>query len=495
MRPRRPVPAHRDIPRPRGGLGWRPRYSLSTDVWSEGADVSRSEAERVLKHPRFNTSIVADARLEQPLFVVEAIATFVVARRLIRRNRSTSALTMIFAWVGSFIPRLGTRARRRHAPPGVAFAWAAARISPAARLPVASGTAIWTALWGRKQANSPRGTWLAMIAALGGAALGGAIAERAASGSRAVSGRGERRLVAIVVNRHSGSARLARRAVRSLRREGVVVLFEEHTTGSGLQSALSRASKALPPEGRLVVAGGDGTIGQATAFAADARRALAILPTGTGNDVARSLGLSMHPEQAAAFAAWGQTVDMDLGQAGEERFAHALTLGMTAEFADAVQNIHGWRRPLFYPIKAWEVWRRRGQLDIAVRIDGVDLAMVSPPFQLAVVNAPRLGGRLGVSLPGASPRDGYLHVIAVYRGALRRTLSALVDPFRTGVENAPAGALLGAGQQVEVSSGRAYPCALDGERNGHTPLAIRVIPEALQVVVPSLSHHLGPAER
>jgi diacylglycerol kinase (ATP) len=487
--------APRDIPRPRGGLGWRPRYSLSTGVWSEGADISRWDAERILKHPRLDTSILADARLEQALFVVEAIATVVAARRLIRKNRSTSALTMVFAWAGSVIPRLGTRAGRRRAPPGVAFAWAAARIWPAERLPIASGTAIWTTLWGRKRANSERGTWLAMIAALGGAALGGAIAEHAAPGSRALSGRAERRLVAIVVNRHSGSARLARRAVRSLRREGVVVLFEEYTTGGGLHHALSRASKALPPEGRLVVAGGDGTIGQATAFAADVRRALAILPTGTGNDVARSLGLSMHPEQAAAFAAWGETIDMDLGQAGEERFAHALTLGMTADFADAVQNIHGWRRPLFYPIKAWEVWCRRRQLDIVVRIDGVDLAMVSLPFQLAVVNAPRLGGRLGVNLPGASPRDGYLHVIAVYRGALRRTLSQLVDLFRTGVERAPAGALLGAGHQVEIISGRPYPCALDGERNGHTPLAIRVIPEALQVVVPSLSHHLGLAER
>jgi diacylglycerol kinase family enzyme len=222
---------------------------------------------------------------------------------------------------------------------------------------------------------------------------------------------------------------------------------------------------------------------------------LAILPTGTGNDVARSLGLSMHPEQAAAFAAWGETMEMDLGQVGEERFAHALTLGMTADFAESVQNIHGWRRPLFYPIRAWQVWRRRGQLDIAVRIDGVDLAMVSPPFQLAIVNAPRLGGRVGVNLPGASPRDGYLHVIAVYRGALRRTLSVLVDLFRTGVENAPAGALLGAGHQVEVISGRPYPCALDGERNGHTPLATRVIPEALQVVAPCFSHHLGLTER
>jgi diacylglycerol kinase family enzyme len=409
--------------------------------------------------------------------------TLVAAKRLSRMGRSTSALTVLCAWAGGHASAWAIGTGRAQAPPGTSFGLAVARISPPVRVPVTLQVLASIFLW-RGSQSSMKARALGATVQLVGAALGSTGSERIASIARARGLRGERTPVCIVVNRHSGSKNLARRAVRALHREGVAVLSEEHTTGDDLELALDHAIEILPPNGRLVVAGGDGTVGRAAAIAAKAGRTLAILPTGTGNDIARSIRLSLHPEQAAAIASCGTTMAMDLGASDDGLFAHALSVGMTEAFAQAVHDIHGWRRPILYPVHAFRVWHRRGHLDVAIQLDGANLTMQSPPFQLAIVNAPRLGGHLGLNLPGASANDGYLHVVAVYKGALRRSLGALVHLLRSGVPHPPAGALLGAGRRIEVFSRTHYPSALDGEPAGKTPFTAWVVPSALRVVVP-----------
>lgn len=437
----------------------------------------------VRARPSLRASVRAATQNDGAGLVLETAVAVVGVRRLLRRGRSTSAVTLACAWAFGAVPRLVSGTARLQVPPGVGLACGAARVWPALRVPIAVALASWTMIW-RRLRPTPVRTWGATLVVVGGAALGCAAGERISAALRARAGAEKRPEVAVVVNCHSGGARLARRAMRALRREGVTVLSEERTTGAGLDAALQRAIEALPPDGRLVVAGGDGTIGRASEKAAGADRALAILPTGTGNDVARSLGISLHPEQAAAVAAWGPVRTMDLGQTDAGNFAHAMTLGMSELFARDVRDVQGWRRPFEYPLKALGSWHRREQLEVSVDIDGTALAMPVAPFEVAVVNAPRLGGRVGVNLPGATVADGYLHVIAVYRGALRRSIVKLVHFVRSGPLTPPVGAVIGEGRRVEIASPREHPYALDGEPAGSTPVVAQVLPAALLVVVP-----------
>jgi diacylglycerol kinase family enzyme len=130
-----------------------------------------------------------------------------------------------------------------------------------------------------------------------------------------------------------------------MRRQPLEIISLQSTSGPGLADAMQSALSLLAPGGILAAAGGDGTIGLAAAMAAKADRVLAILPTGTGNDVARSVGLPLNPEEAVALVADGEVTRMDLEITEVGMFTHAATIGMTAEFARRVRDIKGWRRP------------------------------------------------------------------------------------------------------------------------------------------------------
>ena len=298
--------------------------------------------------------------------------------------------------------------------------------------------------------------------------------------------------MAVVVNQTSGSSRLARRALRALRRQPVDIVGVWHTEGRGLAETLQRAVTLLHPDGVLAVAGGDGTVGCAARTVSTAGGILGILPTGTGNDVARSLRIPLNPEEAAALIAHGDASAMDLGAAPDATFAHAATVGMTADFADRVRDVKGWRRPVVYPIRAWEAWRARQPLAIEIRVDGKSVASPTRPFQVAVVNAPRLGGRIGVTLPGASVDDGRLEVIVVDRRSFREAARTLTGLLRSRPSPAVPGATIRAGHVVEILSQTPLTVALDGEPMAETPFQAKAWTNACAVLTPVPARRTAP---
>jgi diacylglycerol kinase family enzyme len=259
----------------------------------------------------------------------------------------------------------------------------------------------------------------------------------------------------------------------------------ERTRADELAGALRRATDRLGQDGVLVVAGGDGTVGTAAEIIAQTGHVLAIIPTGTGNDVARSLQIPLSPEEAAGTVARGSIVTMDLGTTSAGRFAHALTVGMTCRFADLVRDERGWRRPLRYPVCAYRAWRDRRPLAINLQIDGQRVTIEQPPFQIAIVNAPRLGGRIGVDLPGARVDDGVLHLVVLSSGALRHIVGAIVHLLRASVQQAPKRALVVGGRSFQLEAAPPEVVSLDGEPIAVTPLVAEVVAGACEVVVPA----------
>jgi diacylglycerol kinase family enzyme len=212
---------------------------------------------------------------------------------------------------------------------------------------------------------------------------------------------------------------------------------------------------------------------------------LAILPTGTGNDVARSLGVPLSPEEAADLVVGTAPRPMDLGVVTEgQSFAHAATVGMTADFAQRVRDVRGWRRPMVYPVRAWRAWRDRQPLDVEVIVDGQPLALPFPPYQVAVVNAPRLGGRIGMTLPGSAVDDGLLDAVISYRQALRHTAETLSRFMGAGSVRRWPGATVAAGRVIEICTPTPKTVALDGEPVAATPLRTGVKAHCCWVIRP-----------
>ena len=139
-------------------------------------------------------------------------------------------------------------------------------------------------------------------------------------------------MIALLANPESGSGG-AEDIERGLRARGLdVVRFE-----------LDRAADvaAAAPE-RVIVAGGDGSIGPAAEAAANARAPLGVVPVGTANDFARALGLPDDPAEATELAATGERRKcLDLGRVGRRPFVNAASAGLSPV---AARKAHGLKR-------------------------------------------------------------------------------------------------------------------------------------------------------
>jgi undecaprenyl-diphosphatase len=238
----------------------------------------------------------------------------------------------------------------------------------------------------------------------------------------------------------------------------------------------------------IVAAGGDGTVGAAADLVADSPAVLGVLPLGTSNDFARSLGIPIDPAAAARLLATGKvsTIDAGLVSAGDgpqRHFVHAAAAGLNVHFARHATRAAMRRRfgRLTYIVAAARTLRERRTFACTVQIDGErhDLKLV----HLSVINAPVFGGALELRLVGADVDDRALDVIAVeHVPALRLVLAALamlIHPHRPG-----RGIHLFQGRNIQIHTSEPLEITLDGEIAGTLPATFDVAPEALRVITP-----------
>ena len=110
----------------------------------------------------------------------------------------------------------------------------------------------------------------------------------------------------LVFSPHAGNSRRLGRARRALNRYGVQVAEELAIQDVARLPDLLRDTAGQP---RLViVAGGDGTVGSVAGYLAGADNSLGILPLGTGNDFARSVGIPINPRRAAKTVGLGRGI-------------------------------------------------------------------------------------------------------------------------------------------------------------------------------------------
>jgi diacylglycerol kinase family enzyme len=169
-------------------------------------------------------------------------------------------------------------------------------------------------------------------------------------------------------------------------------------------------------EGLVVAAGGDGTVGAVLTRLIGKNLPLAILPMGTANNIAKSLGLPMDPIQLIAGLENRRTVPFDVGCLhapwGTEYFFEGAGFGF---FADILAT--------YDPEKGKSIWRGLDAVRVhlqngtpyanKLKLEGEEIA--ADFLLVEVMNTTAIGPRLKFA-PQAAPDDGILELVCVESG-------------------------------------------------------------------------------
>lgn len=238
---------------------------------------------------------------------------------------------------------------------------------------------------------------------------------------------------------------------------------------------------ALDPD-LLIFGGGDGSLAAAATTLAHRDTALGVLPLGTTNNFARSLGLPLDLSAAIATLANGKVADVDLAQAGEHVFANMASIGLSVEVARLVPA--QLKRMLgrgAYTLTALRNLPAHAPFKATLTIGGTERELWT--HQLNIANGAFHAGRRIAR--GASIDDRELIVYRLGDASRLRLTSQTLDQVLFGPRRPlTTGAYLTT-REVLVATDPPLPLDIDGEIRGSTPVLISVLPQALRVMVPA----------
>jgi diacylglycerol kinase (ATP) len=300
----------------------------------------------------------------------------------------------------------------------------------------------------------------------------------------------------VIVNPTAGGGRAARllpwlRELLAVRDD--VELFVTRRPGD----AERRAAESEGGTDRVVAVGGDGTVQEVVnglLSGGVATAELGIVPVGTGNDLARSLGLPRDPGAAWRVAMGRSSRPTDVARArngaGEARwFASAGGIGFDAQVAAAMATRRGWQASRAgYLLSTLAELRRFENRPVRISIDGEEIRR--DVLLVAIANGAYYGGGMRIA-PAAQPDDGVLDVCVVGDVSRLTALRELPNLYRGTHIRHPAVSTHTA-TTIEIDGTSATRVHLDGEPFGTLPLAVQLVPAALAVAAPQWSATLAP---
>lgn len=285
----------------------------------------------------------------------------------------------------------------------------------------------------------------------------------------------------VVANGSAGSAETEalRQAVGVLAEAGPAELRWVESD-SDLDRAIDSCGERL-----LVVAGGDGTIHRVVnrvgLAGLDARRT-AILPAGTGNDLARNLGLPLDLDEAAAAIVNGRPRSYALLETGGgELITNNLHVGLGVDAANRAAGLKARLGKLAYPVGTVAEAVRHEPLTLQVVIDGQPVFDGDAVACICMLG-PSMGG--GSELAEVSSRADPAADVVVVSAASDVSRAGLVAAAVRGELEAHAGVTHGQGRRVELArEGSSIEVDMDGEiAELPLPLTLTLRPAAWTIV-------------
>ncbi len=235
---------------------------------------------------------------------------------------------------------------------------------------------------------------------------------------------------------------------------------------------------------RVVVAGGDGTINHAVQVMVDVGLPLAIIPAGTANNLARTVGVPLDLEAAIAAAASSHRRPVDLGRVNGHWFCTTASIGLSVQITEELSpDIKRRWGPIAYAFTASKVMRWSHPFHADIRWEGG--SRHTRTVQIVVGNGRYYGAALTVA-PDATIDDARLDLYSLEVTHWWELLK--VAPFLrwgTHVQRREVEALRA--KVFEIRTRRPMPIDVDGELGAETPGRFEVVPSAIEIFAPEPS--------
>ena len=255
-----------------------------------------------------------------------------------------------------------------------------------------------------------------------------------------------------------------------------------HAAEAALRAAgmevIERRDRASPDA--IVVAGGDGSIARAIPEAIALGVPIGLIPSGTFNELARTLEIPFDVETAARIIAAGSTRTIDVARVNGVYYLNEASIGASSRItrlqrsqekqrlgwgAVAASTLHGLRyiRPFHASVACGD------------RVEHLRT------IQITVANSHRFGGIINVR--DAAIDDGELDCYVVEAGGIFPVIALVEAVIRQGAGSLP-GLRAYRAPAIRVDTPHPHRIVADGEPAGTTPATFEVLPRALTIFVP-----------
>jgi YegS/Rv2252/BmrU family lipid kinase len=231
---------------------------------------------------------------------------------------------------------------------------------------------------------------------------------------------------------------------------------------------------------RIIVAGGDGTLNAAAEAMIEIGLPLGILPIGTANDLARTLGIPTELPEACAVIAEGYTHAIDVGWVNGVYYFNVAHIGLGVQVTHQLSaevkarwGILGYLHGIFKAFQENRAFRAHITFDNRHRR--------TKSIEIAIGNGRHYGGGMTIA-EEATIYDHQLYLYSLKPLSLWKLIT-LAPALRSGRYAGQDGVELLKAQEITIRTRKPMSIDTDGELRTHTPAHFRVIPAALSVYV------------
>lgn len=297
----------------------------------------------------------------------------------------------------------------------------------------------------------------------------------------------KRRLVSVVCNQRSGGGKAGRALpkVAARLREGLPNAELHIVTSTSYEQArdlIRSVALTARPGDVVAVMGGDGMAHLGLNACAETDATLAVIPAGTGNDLARGAGIPGSINEAVEALVRGTTRRLDLSRltnsSGSRYVGAVVSSGYDARVNRATNDIRLRFGALSYGYIALRELAAFSPLHYRLTVDGAQREVSA--MMVAIANTGVFGGGMQIA-PDADPTDGLLDVTIIHEASRSKLLRLLPSVYSGKFVTNPVVERFRA-KVVEFEGDGLFVMG-DGEEMGEVPATVESIPGILNLIV------------